>query len=64
MLDKGISTRRGIMCSHLESAYGGKPRADLRHSEAAQVEGVILPLYVQMSDEDVRSVCTALAEAV
>src|SRR5690606_20916957 len=50
MLDRGISTRRAIMCSHLEPAYGGGRRADLAHSESAQARGVILPLYIQMSD--------------
>ena len=35
LLDQGIATRRGIMCSHREAPYSGeKQRHDLRQSEA------------------------------
>ncbi len=37
MLDAGIATRRGIMCSHREPAYRDQTqRHSLPHSEAAQ----------------------------
>ena len=46
MLDDGVSTRRGIMCSHREPAYKDSPiRHPLRRSEAAQERAIILPLY-------------------
>ena len=64
MLDNGISTRRGIMCSHLEPAYGAKPRQDLQASEAAQAHAVILPLYIQMTDAEVAHVCDGLKQAL
>ncbi len=64
MLDQGVSTRRGIMCSHRELAYAGAPlRLLLPRSEAAQDTAVILPLYVQMSAEDKQRVCDALVAA-
>lgn len=64
MLDAGVATRRGIMCAHREKHYeGNKLPASLPHSEAQQDRRIILPLYVQMSDEDVRTVVTALITA-
>jgi dTDP-4-amino-4,6-dideoxygalactose transaminase len=53
MLDQGIATRRGIMCSHREAPYSGtKPRHDLRQSELAQDHSILLPIYAQMSEDD------------
>jgi dTDP-4-amino-4,6-dideoxygalactose transaminase len=53
MLDQGIATRRGIMCSHREPAYAGeKPCHDLRQSELAQDHTILLPLYAQMTNDD------------
>ncbi|MDB5452546.1 MAG: Glutamine--scyllo-inositol transaminase, partial [Caulobacteraceae bacterium] len=49
MLDHGVATRRGIMCSHLEAAYAGHPSPPLPHSEAAHREFILLPLFAQMS---------------
>ena len=36
MLDAGIATRRGIMCSHREDGYRDSRHAPLPHSEAAR----------------------------
>lgn len=64
MLDAGVSTRRGIMCSHREAPYAELgTRASLAHSEAAQDQCVILPLYPAMTDDDIETVVTALARA-
>ena len=53
LLDRGIATRRGIMCSHREKPYAGeKPRHDLRQSELAQDHAILLPIYAQMNEED------------
>lgn len=53
LLDQGIATRRGIMCSHREPAYAGeKPRHGLRQSELAQDRTILLPLYAQMTNDD------------
>jgi len=76
MLDRGIATRRGIMCAHREQAYaaagtwrcaqiGCKPSTicpSLHESEAAQERGVILPLFSQMTDEQQQRVARALRE--
>ena len=77
MLDDGIATRRGIMCAHLEPAYSGpgtwrcaqmecKPCGscpNLRESERAQSQGVVLPLFSQMTESDQDRVAAALRRA-
>ncbi len=64
MLDDGVGTRRGIMCSHREEAYAGEPlRSSLARSEAAQDRCVLLPLYAQMTDAEQRVVAQSLARA-
>lgn len=64
MLDQGVATRRGIMCAHREDAYRDTQLpAPLPHSETEQDKRIILPLYGQMSDEDVRTVAEALKAA-
>jgi dTDP-4-amino-4,6-dideoxygalactose transaminase len=67
MLDRGIATRRGIMCSHREPAYKhGQYRASssLVESEAAQDRTVILPLFHQMTMEEQDRVVSTLSEAI
>lgn len=68
MLDRGISTRRGIMNAHAEAAYAGRGSyrngSDLQRSIEAQERAVILPLFVQMSEADVDFVAETLTEAV
>jgi len=64
MLDNGIATRRGIMCAHRETACADiAPRHPLPHSEAAQDRCVLLPLFPDMTPEDVDRVAAALAAA-
>jgi perosamine synthetase len=64
MLDAGVSTRRGIMCSHREPAYGDLPlRASLARSEFAQDRSIILPLYPEMTAAEQDLVQAALAQA-
>lgn len=65
MLDRGVATRRGIMCIHREASYAGLPRPwRLDHSEAAQDECILLPLFPQMSADDIEQVVDALKEAL
>jgi perosamine synthetase len=53
MLDRGVATRRGIMCSHKEGSCSDIPvRHGLDESERAQEEGNLIPFYVQMTEED------------
>ncbi|MDF0517976.1 DegT/DnrJ/EryC1/StrS family aminotransferase [Bradyrhizobium yuanmingense] len=61
LLDQGIATRRGIMCSHREAPYAkDKQRHDLRRSEFAQDNSMLLPIYAQMNEEDQERVACAL----
>lgn len=53
LLDRGVSTRRGIMCIHREAAYADLPLPwPLTESEKAQDHCILLPLYHQMTDQD------------
>lgn len=64
LLDVGISTRRGIMCSHRERAYNQAPRPSwLRQSEFAQDQCVLLPLFDSMTAADQSQVASALQAA-
>ena len=61
MLDAGISTRRGIMCSHREPAYRDQAlRQPLPHSEEAQDRCILLPLFPGMTNEELVTVARAL----
>jgi dTDP-4-amino-4,6-dideoxygalactose transaminase len=61
LLDQGIATRRGIMCSHREVPYSNnKQRHDLRQSEFAQDRSILLPIYAQMIEDDQVRVASAL----
>ena len=63
LLERGVATRRGIMCAHREPAYAHlRLRFQLPHSEAAQDECILLPLFPQMSAGDVERVADALHE--
>ncbi|NZD63408.1 DegT/DnrJ/EryC1/StrS family aminotransferase [Rhizobium sp. WYCCWR 11290] len=70
LLDKGISTRRGVMNIHLERAYSNqgshRVATSLKRSVIAQQQTVILPLYAQMTELDivriVESIRGSLAE--
>jgi len=64
MLDAGVSTRRGVMCTHREDAYRGTPlRSPLPHSERAQDRCILLPLYHQLTADEQERVSAALRAA-
>jgi dTDP-4-amino-4,6-dideoxygalactose transaminase len=60
LLDHGISTRRGIMCSHREPPYFEASRPGLPQSELAQDHCILLPIYAQMTEADQNYVIDAL----
>ena len=61
MLDAGIATRRGIMCSHREDVYRDDELvASLRESELAQDCCILLPLFPQMTADDQQHVADIL----
>lgn len=65
LLDKGVTTRRGIMCMHMEAAQADLPlRHPLHRSERARDHSVLVPLYAQMTDAEVHHVVTTLRDEV
>lgn len=80
MLDGGVSTKRGIMCSHREPSYPqelwscgvvcdtSKCTPDhcecLIESEKAQDNSIVLPLYDQMTDDDLDTIVATLKSVI
>lgn len=63
LLEKGISTRRGIMAIHMERCYS-KYRVFLPETERITKSTVILPLYPSMSDGEQRYVVQRIKEVL
>ena len=64
LLDAGVSTRRGVMCSHREPAYAGmRLPHTLMHSEQAQDRTLLLPLFHGMTADEKQRVVAALGRA-
>ena len=74
LLDIGISTRRGILCAHMEPAYGVEPwtwngkddgkQLDLKESENARDHCILLPLFHEMETKEIEYVCDSLIRIV
>jgi perosamine synthetase len=67
LLGAGIATRRGVMCAHREPAYADSDArilGALSESERAQDEGIILPLFHEMTPADQDRVIAALRAAL
>ncbi len=62
LLQRGISTRRGIMNAHQEVAYGGSSREDLPCSEAARDSVILLPLFDQLQEDEQKYIIEQLAD--
>lgn len=68
LLDREISSRRGIMCAHLEKAYEGSGEAvfrvsgSLSVSEEAQRSCVALPMYAGLKDDELGKVIEGVVE--
>jgi perosamine synthetase len=53
LLDRGISTRRGVMATHREPPYrDARWDKALVHTNAVTDESIILPLFHQMTDQE------------
>jgi dTDP-4-amino-4,6-dideoxygalactose transaminase len=53
LLDRGVASRRGVMCAHREPAYGDRRQTDtLRESEAAQDHCILLPIFHDLTEAD------------
>jgi len=64
LAEQGISTRRGIMASHLEPAYAGHPHPDLPVTEQLTNGSIILPLFHEMTLEEQDRVIDAFRRAL
>jgi perosamine synthetase len=63
LLDRGISTRRGIMAIHREAPYQNRRwEASLPETNSATDSTVILPLFYQMTDDEQDYVIDVIAE--
>jgi dTDP-4-amino-4,6-dideoxygalactose transaminase len=55
-LENGISTRRGIMTSHRETAYKNRGTWSLPASEDAADNSICLPLWVGLKESDLERI--------
>ena len=60
LLDIGISSRRGIMTCHRETAYKNISNYDLPMSEKMADNSILIPLYVPMSDDEIEYVLSKI----
>jgi len=66
LLNQGIASKRGVMCTHRSPAYLNtvwRSRDDLRESERAEDRSIMLPLYPTLTVEDQQRVAAALRGA-
>jgi perosamine synthetase len=61
LLDRGISTRRGVMNAHQEGAYSDLSPSPLTRSESARDEVILLPIFDSLTREDQDHVIDSLA---
>jgi dTDP-4-amino-4,6-dideoxygalactose transaminase len=60
LLERGISTRRGIMNIHQEPAYRDMPAPSLSHSELARDSVLLLPLHTFLTANEMERVISFL----
>jgi len=63
LLDRGVSSRRGVMCAHRELPYQDSRNGHLHESESAQDRCIVLPLYPQMTEKEQNWVAQSLQSA-
>ncbi|HVK59558.1 MAG TPA: DegT/DnrJ/EryC1/StrS family aminotransferase [Candidatus Kapabacteria bacterium] len=69
MLDRGVATRRGIMCSHREDTYAHnkepwRASGSLTESEQSQDQCILLPLFDQLTPEQQETIASELKGAL
>ncbi len=65
MFRRGVATRRGLMAVHREASYANvKVTGSLEHTEAADAQCFVLPIYQGLSDDDQQYVIDSLCEAI
>lgn len=61
LLERKISTKRGIMAIHLEPCYK-HCKASLPVTESMTANTILLPIYPEMSEDDIQTVIHAISE--
>lgn len=64
LLDNGISSRRGVLTAHRETAYKSSQPVALPLSEDASDRSIIIPLFVPMNDQEIDYVVSKFREGV
>ena len=64
LLEHGIASKRGVMCSHRSPVYAGQSRVELPESERAEDRSLMLPMYPSLSQADQDRVVEVLKMAV
>lgn len=65
LLQQGVSTRRGVMCAHLEPPYSPIwPAEAFPESVRARDAGLLLPMHHELEADDVQRVADALQKAL
>lgn len=65
MMDEGVATKRGIMASHREPAYSGShANCSLPRTEKLCDRSILIPLFTQMTDEEVSTVIAAFKKCL
>lgn len=57
---KGISAKRGVMCIHREPAYKEFNNLTLPVSESLSDESILLPLFHEIKEDEIKYVCEVL----
>jgi len=61
---QSISAQGGLTAIHREPAYADETTPSLPHAEALHRQGLFLPIYPELDDEDVTRVCDTLLAAL
>lgn len=65
MMDEGVATKRGIMTSHREPAYAASHAGcSLPRTEKLCDRSILIPLFTQMTDEEVSTVIAAFRKCL
>ncbi len=61
---ESISAQCGLTAIHREPAYADEPTPTLPHTERLNQRGLFLPIYPELTDDEVTRVCDALIAAL
>ena len=61
--ERGVNARRGVTAAHLEPAFADLPAAHLPITERITRQSLLLPMFHQLDEDDVRHVSDVITEA-